>query len=151
MGFRRASSASSGRPLQNVAVRTGVYAGFGLSVVFVAWILAANRVSSLETLTEERNLTAAILLGGLALVPVFRFLLMPAKLWISSLIAWAIFSATYASFSAYFASLREHFGAFQLFVLGAVAYMIVATVSWVGNIIWRARAGRPAHPRHFPG
>jgi hypothetical protein len=77
-------------------------------------------------------------------------MLVPAKLGISGLLAWAIFSVTYAIFSAYFTGLREHFSAFQLFVLGAVLYMLVATISWVGNIIWRTRAARAAHPRHSP-
>jgi peptidoglycan/LPS O-acetylase OafA/YrhL len=151
MGFELASSPRIAPPLRNVAVRTGVYSGVGLSVVFAAWIFIANQVPALDPFLEERNLTAVILLGGIALVPVLRFLLAPAKLWISSLIAWTIFSVIYAIFSAYFNGLREHFGAFQVFVLGAVLYMLVAAVSWVGNIIWRTRASRAVHDGHSAG
>jgi peptidoglycan/LPS O-acetylase OafA/YrhL len=151
MGFELASSPRIAPPLRNVAVRTGVYSGVGLSVVFAAWIFIAKQVPALDSFLEERNLTAVILLGGIALVPVLRFLLAPAKLWISSLIAWTIFSVIYAIFSAYFNGLREHFGAFQVFVLGAVLYMLVAAVSWVGNIIWRTRASRAVHDGHSAG
>jgi hypothetical protein len=131
----------------NIAVRTGVYSGITLSVVFIAWIFVAYRIPFLHAFALERNLTAAILLCLIAMIPVLRFLLEPAKLWISSLIAWAIFSVTYALLSAYFGGLREHFGAFQVFMLGAVPYMIVATISWLGSIVWRARVARAAHPR----
>jgi len=151
MGVPRAFSPRIAPPLRNAAVRTGVYSGVGLSVVFAAWIFTANHAPALDPYLEERNLTAVILLGGIALVPVVRFLLVPAKLWISSLIAWTLFSVIYAIFSAYFNGLREHFGAFQVFVLGAVLYMLVATVSWVGNIIWRTRASRAVHNGHSAG
>jgi len=151
MGFQSASSPRIVRPFRNVAARTGVYSGVGLSVVFAAWIFIANRVPALDPFMRERNLTAVILLGGIALVPVMRFLLVPAKLCISSLLGWSIFSVIYAIFSAYFSGLREHFGAFQVFVLGAVLYMIVAAVSWVGNLIWRTRASRAVHDPHSAG
>jgi hypothetical protein len=148
MQFSRHSSVTVLAAPPNIAVRTGVYCGVALSAAFIAWIFVANRAPFLDAFALERNLTAVILLCLIAMIPVLRFLLAPAKLWISSLIAWAIFSVTYALLSAYFAGLREHFGAFQVFMLGAVLYMIVATISWLGNIIWRARAARAAHPRH---
>jgi len=31
------------------------------------------------------------------------------------------------------------------FVLGAVAYLLFATLSWIGMIVWRARASQGTH------
>jgi hypothetical protein len=33
-------------------------------------------------------------------------------------------------------------------MLGAVVYMILTTLSWIGTFIWRARAAHISHPRH---
>ena len=135
--------------LQDVALRTGVYVGLGLSLVLVLWIFLANRVPSLDKFALVRNLAAAILLALVALIPIVRFLRLPAKLWISSLVGWMIFSVIYALLSLVFGGLHEHFGAFQIFVLGAVPYMIVATVAWLGKIVWRTWSEHSAH-RHHP-
>jgi hypothetical protein len=142
----------SARPLPaplDVAVRTGVYVGVGLSLILAVWIFLANRVPSLEKLALERNLVTIALLALVGLVPIARFLLLPAKLWICSLIGWTIFSVTYGLLSLAFSGLREHFGAFQIFVLGAVLYMIVATIAWLGKMVWRAWSEDSAH-RHHP-
>ncbi len=133
---------------QNVALRTGVYAGLGLSLILVVWIFLANRVAIPKEFVRERNLATVALLVAVALVPVVRFLLLPAKLWISSLIAWTVFSITYALLGLAFGGLSNHFTAFQVFVLGAVAYMIVATIAWLGNIVWRTWAADAPRRHH---
>jgi hypothetical protein len=33
-------------------------------------------------------------------------------------------------------------------VLGAVVYLLGATISWIGTIIWRVRAADISHPHH---
>jgi multisubunit Na+/H+ antiporter MnhB subunit len=134
---------------RNIAVRTGVYVGAGLSVVLVVWIFLANRLPYFDKFALQRNLAAAALLVLVGLVPVVRFLRAPAKLWISSLIGWTIFSVSYALMSLVFSRLGEHFGAFQIFVLGAVVYMIIATIAWLGTIVWRTWSEDSAH-RHHP-
>jgi hypothetical protein len=134
---------------QDVAVRTGVYVGVALSLILVVWMFLANRVSFLDRFASVRNLVAAVLLALVGLVPVVRFLRLPAKLWLSSLLGWTIFSFIYALLSLVFRGLREHFGAFQIFILGAVPYMIVATIAWLGKIVWRTWAEDSAH-RHHP-
>ncbi|MGA2419679.1 MAG: hypothetical protein ABSG69_06305 [Candidatus Acidiferrum sp.] len=142
----------SPRPLaipQDVAVRTGVYVGVGLSLVLVAWLFVANHAASLERFAAARNLVTLALLVLVAAVPVVRFLRMPAKLWVSSLIGWTIFSVTYGLLALAFSGLREHFGGFQVFVLGAVLYMIVATLAWLVRIVWRTWSEDSAH-RHHP-
>lgn len=136
--------------LKNAAIRTGVYAGVGLALVFTIWVFAANRVPALESLALERNLAAAAALLLFAAVPVLRFLRMPGHLLASSLIAWSILALTYRLLSIYFWGLNDRYSAVQVFTLGAVLYMILATLSWIGTCIWRARASDVSHSnRHM--
>ena len=125
---------------QNAAVRTGVYAGTGLSLTFIMWVLVANRITALEPLARERNLLGAAVLGLFAAVPVLRFLRYPGHLLASSLIGWSMFAVIYRLLCIYFRGLAERYGAMRLFALGAVVYLILATLSWLGMVIWRARA-----------
>lgn len=131
--------------LKNAAIRTGVYAGVGLALVFTIWVFAANRVPALESLAQERNLAAAAALLLFAAIPVLRFLRMPGHLLASSLIAWGILAITYRLLSIYFWGLNDRYSAVQVFTLGAVLYMILATLSWIGTCIWRARASDVSH------
>lgn len=133
---------------RNASVRTGVYIGVCLSLVFLAWILLANRAPFLERFALERNLAAVAVLGLLAAVPILRFLRMPGPLLASSLIAWVIFSLTYRILSMFFPGLAQRYAAMQIFMLGAVVYLIVTTLSWIGTIIWRVRASHESHPNH---
>jgi hypothetical protein len=134
--------------LRNPAVRTGIYAGVTLSAVFIAWIVIANRVPQLEVLATERNVITAILLALLAAVPVVRFLRSPAELLASGLLAWGIFTLTYKLLSSIFVLLEENYSAFHVFVMGAISYLIFATLSWVGSIVWRVRATKHSHNHH---
>lgn len=124
---------------QNAATRTGVYAGVGLSIAFTMWVFAANRVPGLESFAFERNLMGAGALGLFAAVPVLRFLRLPGHLLASSLIAWTIFSVTYRALCIRFDGLAARYGAVHIFSLGAVLYLILATVSWLGTVILKAR------------
>jgi hypothetical protein len=131
--------------LKNAAIRTGVYSGVGLALVFTIWVFAANRVPALESVALERNLVAAAALVLFAAVPVMRFLRMPGHLLASSLVAWSILALTYRLLSIYFWGLNARYSAVQVFTLGAVLYMILATLSWIGTCIWRARASDVSH------
>ena len=137
-------------PFRNASVRTGLYVGFALSMVFGGWVIVANRVPLLESFALSRNLTAVTVLGLIALIPVLRFWRLPGNLLASGLIAWAIFSLFYRVLCMYFARLAERFSAIQVFVLGAVLYMLVVTLSWIWTIIRRARASAIPHPNHHP-
>lgn len=131
---------------RNAAIRTGVYAGLGLSLVFTSWVVAANRVTALEGLAFERNIVGAAALGLFAAVPVLRFLRLPGHLMASSLIAWTIFALTYRLLCIRFWGLADRYGAVHIFALGAVLYLILATVSWLGTILWKAaRTSRLSH------
>jgi hypothetical protein len=124
---------------KNAAIRTGVYAGVGLSTVLVGWVFVANRAPALEPFALERNVAGAVALGLFAAVPVLRFLRLPGPLLASSLIAWSILALTYRLLCVYFWGLAERYSTVQLFTIGAILYMILATLSWIGTCIWRAR------------
>jgi hypothetical protein len=135
---------------RNASVRTGVYVGVALSIAFSGWVIVANRVPFLDRFALVRNLAALALLGVIALIPVLRFWRMPGYLLASSLVAWVTFSLSYRVLSMYFAGLEERFSTIQIFVLGAVPYMLVVTLSWIWTIIRRARASHVSHPNHHP-
>jgi hypothetical protein len=113
-------------------------------------VIVANRVPVLDPFALVRNLAAVTVLGLVALIPVLRFWRMPGNLLASSLVAWVLFSLAYRILCMRFAGLRERFSAVQIFVLGAVLYMLVVTLSWIWTIIRRARASHVSHPNHHP-
>ena len=133
---------------RNAAIRTGVYVGVCLTLVFSAWLVIANRVPFLERFALERNIAAAAILGFLAAVPMFRFLRLPGHLLASSLIGWLIFSLSYRVHCLLFRGLSNWHGTLQVFMLGAVVYMILTTLSWIATTIWRAREAHASHPNH---
>jgi hypothetical protein len=134
--------------LKNVAVRTGIYSGISLSLIFTAWLLIANRIPFLEPFALARNIAAAALLIFFACIPLMRFYRSPAELLISGLLAWSLLTGTYRLFGLVFALLEDNYSAFHVFVLGAVSYLLFATVSWIGTIVWRVRATHHSHTNH---
>lgn len=126
--------------LRNASVRTGVYVGVCLSAVFCAWVIVANRVPFLERFALVRNLAAVAALGLLAAIPVLRFWRIPGNLLGSGLVAWTIFSVIYRFLCFYFSGLEVRYGAVHVFMVGAVVYLLVVTIAWIGTIIRRARA-----------
>jgi uncharacterized membrane protein YvlD (DUF360 family) len=136
------------RVVRNAGVRTGAYVGVALAIAFTAWLYVANRVPSLEGVALERNVVAAVVFGLLAAVPVLRFLRAPGNLLVSSLIAWSILALTYRGLSVHFSALGERYSAIQVFTLGAVVYMILATLSWIGTCLWRLRLSAGSHANH---
>jgi hypothetical protein len=133
------------RFLHNAPVRVGLYTGIWLSVVFVAWVLVANRVPFLEPLAEQRNVIATLLLAAIAALPVLRFLTSSGELLVSGLLAWSLLTLTYRILSLKFSLLQYYWSSFHLFVLGTVAYLLFATISWIGMIVWRAREAQGTH------
>jgi hypothetical protein len=129
----------------NTSVRTGVFTGVSLSVIFCTWVILANRVPFFDQFALLRNLAAVAVLFSLALIPILRFWRWPGHLLASSLVGWLIFSVSYRLLCMYFVALKDRYSAVQVFMLGAVAYMLVVTVSWLGTILWRARVSDAAH------
>lgn len=141
--------------LHDSGVRTGVCAGAGLAVSFTVWLYVANRVPTLEPVALQRNMVAAAMLAVFFLVPVARFMWRPGRLLVSSLISWSIFAFVYRGLCLHFHDLAERYGAVQVFTLGAIVYMILATLSWIGTCIWRVRESymsshRISHSNHHP-
>lgn len=134
--------------LRNAGVRVGVYAGAALAIGFAVWLYVANRVPSLERVALERNLVAALILGLLAATPVLRFLREPGNQLVAGLIAWSILALAYRGICVHFTALAERYTAMQVFTLGAVIYMILATLSWIGTCLWRLRDAQVSHSHH---
>jgi low temperature requirement protein LtrA len=134
--------------LHNVGVRTGVFTGVALALGFTIWLYAANRIPSLESVALERNFIAAVALALIASIPVLRFLRAPGNLLVASLIAWSILSLTYRGLTVHFTHLAERYSAVQIFALGAIVFMILATLSWIGTCLWRLRGPHLPHPNH---
>jgi hypothetical protein len=134
--------------LQHEGVRLGIYCGAGLSLVFLVWIVVANRVPSLERFASDRNLAVACALSAFAVIPVVRFARSPGNLLICGGTAWSFFSLTYFLLSLYFWGLATRYTPGQILTLGIVSYMIIATVAWVGSCLWRARASHVPHSKN---
>ncbi|HVH71501.1 MAG TPA: hypothetical protein VNB49_10375 [Candidatus Dormibacteraeota bacterium] len=134
--------------LHNAAIRTGVYTGVCLSLVFTTWLVIANQVPFLERFAFERNVAAAAVLGFLGAVPVLRFFRWPGNLLASSMMAWMIFSLWYRVLCLIYHGLSDWRSTFQVFMEGAVVYTICTAVSWIVDIIRRARAADVSHSKH---
>jgi hypothetical protein len=125
--------------LRNAPIRMGIYTGVALSLVFSAWVIVANRMPLLEPFARARNIGAIAALCFFASLPTLRFFRSPGDMLVSGLVGWTILSFSYRILCAVFVLLQDRYTAFHVFMLGAVIYLICATVSWIGTIIWRAR------------
>lgn len=134
--------------LQDAATRTGVYVGVALWLVFTTWLVLANRVPSLDAFAMPRNVIAAASLLFVACIPLLRFYRSPCDLLLSSLIAWGFFTLAYGILCIKFVLLDQYYSTFHVFVLGAIIYLLLATLSWIGTIIWRVRTTSSSHSRH---
>jgi hypothetical protein len=139
--------------LRDSGVRTGAIAGAGLVLTFIAWVFIANRVPTFERVALQRNIVAAAVFGLFCLVPVIRFMWQPGRLLVSSLIAWSILTFGYRALCMHFSALANRCSAVQIFTLGAIVCMILATLSWIGTCIWRVRESymsshRVSHSNH---
>jgi hypothetical protein len=121
--------------VRNPAFRLGVLLGICFSGVGLTWLLLANRVSYLDQFASERNLALAIAFGLLALVPTCRFMKSPGRSFLSSIIAWAIFTVTYSVVELGFPGLATRLSAFRLFVFGGVVFGLLDVLAWVMNLV----------------
>jgi hypothetical protein len=125
-------------------VRTGVCAGVSMLLVFIAWLLVANRVPASENFALERNVVTASILAVLFMVPVVRFMWQAGRLLTATLAAWWIYSLGYRLLCIYFSALSERYTPMRVFILGSVVCMILATLSWIVTLVWRTRESHMA-------
>jgi hypothetical protein len=84
------------------------------------------------------------------LIPVFRFLNRPLRLFGSAMIGWGAFIVAYYLSGFVFHNLFQVLRApFQALIEGAVIYGIIAVGSWVGGMVLEARR-HPIQSRHRP-
>ena len=139
--------------LHDSGVRTGACSGIGLAIAFIAWIYVANRVPAFDRMALQRNAIATAVLVFFFLIPIVRFMWQPGRLLVSSLISWSIFTFAYLVLCMNFNALATRYSAMQIFILGAIVCMILATLSWIGTCIWRVRESymhshRVSHSNH---
>lgn len=134
--------------LKDAATRVGVYVGVALSLIFTAWLVLANRVPFLDAFAMPRNVIAAVLLLFFASIPVLRFYRSPSDLLLSGFLAWGLFTLSYGLLCFKFVLLDQYYSTLQVFVIGTIIYLLLATLSWIGTIIWRVRATDSSHTRH---
>jgi hypothetical protein len=131
--------------LKDSAFRTGVYIGLCLFGVFSVWLIVANKFTVFERVALERNILAAAAMAVFAAIPILRFRRRPGSLLGSGLIAWAIFSFLYRLSALYFTGLSQWHSAWQVFMVGALLYLIAATLAWIVGLVLRVRASHSAH------
>lgn len=129
-------------------LRTGLITGSLLVLVMLASLFAATRVPGFESFAGVRNDICRAFFGLIMLIPVFRFLTLPRRMFASALIGWVIFAMGYDFAGMYFSNLFTTLGhtPFELFILGIVFYGVVAAVSWVAWMVLTA-AHEPVAPR----
>ncbi len=117
----------------------------------LASLVAANRVPTLERYALERNAASYSLFVLLMLIPIFRFLDRPMRLFASGMAGWIIFVVAYEvagmMFVDLFVVLRTPL---QALMEGAAIYGVVAAGSWVGGMIFEARRNPIARRRRAP-
>src|SRR6202167_1285418 len=117
-------------------VRVGLYTGALLTIVMIGSLIAANRLSWLDNRALERNGASYGLFLAIMLIPIFRFLNRPLKMFYSAMLAWGIFVVAYDIAGMFFHSLFQALRSpFDAFLEGAVVYGVCAVGSWVGPMI----------------
>ncbi len=120
-------------------LRLGVFVGAGFAAISLAWLLVANRMPALELFAPARNLIAAVAAGLLLLTPVGWFAKSPGRLFVSGGLASLIAALLYRIAELFFPQLAGRMSAFHVFMLGAIAYGLVAALDWVVVMLVLAR------------
>ena len=143
------SRAALERP-NHATLLAGLYTGSLLVIVLMGALVAANRIPGLEQYALERNAASYSLFVLFMLIPVFRFLNRPLRLFGSAMIGWGVFVVAYDIAGMVFHNLFQVLRTpFQALVEGAVIYGIIAVGSWVGGTVLEARR-HPLEARRRP-
>jgi uncharacterized membrane-anchored protein YitT (DUF2179 family) len=118
---------------------TGLYTGSLLVIVMLGSLVAANRIPGLEQYALERNAASYCLFVLFMLIPVFRFLNRPLRLFGAAMIGWTVFVVAYDLAGIVFHNLFQVLRTpFQALIEGAVVYGVIAVGSWVGAMFLQA-------------
>jgi hypothetical protein len=114
-------------------LQTGVWTGLLFALALVASLLLANRAPQLESFAGARNAVCCVAAFLVALIPVLRFYSWPTGLFASGVLGWLILVFAYWAAGMYFSNLENRIGKtpFELLMMGAIVYGIVAVCSWV--------------------
>jgi hypothetical protein len=135
---RASHSANDGQG--HPALITGLYTAALLVIVMLGALVAANRIPGFERYALERNAASYSLFVLFMLIPVFRFLDRPWRLFASAMIGWTLFVAAYDIAGMVFHDLFEVLRTpFQALIEGAVIYGVIAVGSWVGGMCLEAK------------
>ena len=127
------------RMMHHPCLKLGALVGVSLAATGAAWVLIANDAPSLQRFAWVRDLTASLAFGALMLVPLFSFVKAPARIFLSGIIAWVVFTTAYGAMEVSFPQPEDRLGAFHLFMVGAVIFGLMASVAWVALMIFLAR------------
>jgi hypothetical protein len=132
--------------LKNLPLRIGVLTGVYLTTIMAVALIVANRVPYLDGFAGIRNRACFALFALVAIVPACSFLRRPWHLFISGLTAWLVFSLAYAGAGRIFVSLFTRLRSpFNLFMIGAMFYGLVAVAVWLVHLIAAMRSHLAAH------
>jgi hypothetical protein len=128
------------RWVRNLPLRVGVLTGAYLTAVMVIAVLAANRLPFLEPLAEIRNLASYAGFALVFLLPMMVFLRRPLDLFTAGITAWTLFAVNYNLMGLFFENLHVRLREpFNVWMLGAITYGLVAVVAWVVSMALEAR------------
>ena len=138
--------------LRNFPLRVGVLTGAYLSAIMIVAVLAANRLTFLESVADLRNATFAALFALTAAIPLAIFVRKPAELFLSGMAGWLLFALAYRLTGVFFENLFSRLGKtpFHAFMLGAIVYGLLAVTSWVASMVLLARHQPIAASRRRP-
>lgn len=138
--FRGGPHQEPGASVSHPGLVTGLYMGTLLVIVMLGALVAANRIPGLEQYALERNAASYSLFVLFMLIPVFRFLNRPLRLFSAAMIGWSVFVIAYDIAGMVFHNLFQVLRTpFQAFIEGAVIYGVISVGSWVGAMVLQAR------------
>lgn len=121
--------------LRNITLRVGVLTGVYLTAAMVIAVLAATRLPFLEDVARIRNWVSYGTFLVVMLVPIVSFRRKPLQLLASGVLGWLLFSLAYQGMGFFFPNLHARLRQpFNVFMVGAIVYGVVAAASWVAQI-----------------
>ncbi len=119
------------------AIRLGLVTGGSLIAVMILALVAADRMPWLNRYAMERIWVSYIAFLAVMSLPVVRFFRAPARVFVSGMIAWAMFTVAYAIAGWFFFEnlfIRLKHDPLETFVVGSFLYGVAAVGAWVCSL-----------------